>query len=127
MELKGKKSQKVQRWSAPSMMIEQKSACCFLQTEHQPSFGSCSAANKVLLKMHFWYPNMTYLAEPLTGVLGLLWQNYAAYGECAVESVVDPGGKRKDDVVVVGLKQACDFGGVHGLAAAASYSAAAVV
>lgn len=63
----------------------------------------------------------------MSGVLGLLWQNYAAYGECAVESVsVGPGGKRKNYVDVVGSLPACDFGGVHGLTAAASYSAAAV-
>lgn len=71
---------------------------------------------------------MTYLAKSLTGVLDLQWQNCAAYGESAVDSVVGfPGGKKKCDVDVVGSKQTCDFGGVHGLAAAASYSAAAAV
>lgn len=38
-----------------------------------------------------------------------------------------PGGKRKNDVDVVGSKQACCFDGVRGLTAAASYSAAAAV
>lgn len=71
---------------------------------------------------------MTCLAKPLTSVLDHQWQNCAAYGESAVDSVAGfPDGKRKYGVDVVGLKQACDFGGVHGLAAAASYSAAAAV
>lgn len=71
---------------------------------------------------------MTYLAETLTDVLDLQWQNCAACGASAVDSVVGlPGGKKKHDVDAVGSKQACDFGGVHGLTAAASYTVAAAV
>lgn len=107
-------------------IVEQNSLCCFLQAELQTLTGSCSAANMVLLTMNFWYPSIGYLVEPLASVSGLQWQNYAAYGECAVVSVGAPGDTKEHDVVAGSMKT-CGFGGVHGLAAAVSYSAAAVV